>query len=139
MKLDIVKHSTAILLKEKGFDCPSLAGYDKDGKYWYRCGKHYSSKEPYVYKTQNYHTLAPTLELVRKWFREVHKINIKVDDFLDDEIGIEWDYEIVTIGTDLDEVGNYVPLVPYSINEDRSFKTYEEALEEAIVKSLELI
>ena len=48
--------------------------------------------------------------------------------FIDDETGIEWGYEIAIIGTDLDERGNYKPLVDYSVDDEtRKFKTYEEA------------
>lgn len=84
---------------------------------------------------------APTQSLLQKWLREVHNINIKIDDFIDDETGIEWDFEIVLIGTDLDEKGNYVPLISYCMDNNplRKFKTYEEALEEGLYQALKLI
>jgi hypothetical protein len=74
---------------------------------------------------------------LKKWLRDNHNIHTKVDDFLDDETGIEWDFEIVLIGTDLDEKGNYTPLVSYSMDDNlRKFKSYEDALEEGLFEAL---
>jgi hypothetical protein len=72
--------------------------------------------------------LAPLFQQAFRWFREEYNLRGSIMDFIDDEIGIEWDYEIAKIGTDLDENGHYKPLVDYSIDdEDRKFNTYEEA------------
>jgi hypothetical protein len=61
-------------------------------------------------------------------------------DFIDDEVGIEWDYEIAIIGTDIDEKGNYKPLIDYSTDdEDRKFKTYEETELECLTKLIEIV
>jgi hypothetical protein len=83
----------------------------------------------------------PTQSLLQKWLREKHNLNIKVDDFLNSDLDVVWDFEIVRIGTDLDERGNYIALVPYSMdaNTDRDFKTYEEALEKGLQEALKLI
>jgi hypothetical protein len=57
-------------------------------------------------------------------------------DFIDDEIGVNWDYEIAKIGTDLDKYGHYEALVDFSIDDKyRKFKTYEGA-ELACLKKL---
>ena len=78
---------------------------------------------------------------IQKWLRDEHNIHLRVDDFIDDETGIEWDYEIVIIGTDLDEKGHYIPLISYDMNNsiERKFKTYEEALEKSLQEALKLI
>jgi hypothetical protein len=83
---------------------------------------------------------SPTQSLLQKWLREVHNLHIKIDDFIDDELGIEWDYEIVIIGTDVDEKGTYIPLIPYSIDDIlRKFLNYESALESGLQEALKLI
>lgn len=68
------------------------------------------------------------LSQVFRFFRDKYNLRHSIMDFVNDSDEIEWDYEIATIGTDLDEKGNYIPLVDFSTNDpDRKFKTYEEA------------
>jgi hypothetical protein len=75
-----------------------------------------------------------------RWFREKYKLRNTITDFIDDETGIEWDYEIAIIGTDLDEKGNYKPLVAYSTDDEtRKFKTYEEAELACLTKLIEIV
>ena len=75
-----------------------------------------------------------------RWFREKYNIRQNIMDFIDDEIGIEWDYEIAIIGTDLDERGNYESLVAYSTDDEtRKFKTYEEAELACLKKLIEIV
>jgi len=82
----------------------------------------------------------PSQSLLQKWIRKIHNIHIKIDDFIDDITGIEWDFEVATIGTNLDKDGNYIPLISYSTNDpNRKFKSYEEALELALIEVLNLI
>jgi hypothetical protein len=80
---------------------------------------------------------APTQPDLQKWLRDVHGLNIKIEDFIiyGEPNVIDWDYEVVKIGSDVNEVSSY--FIPYA--EERSFPTYEEALEEALIKSLELL
>jgi hypothetical protein len=83
---------------------------------------------------------APTFSQAFRWFREKHNVRQNIMDFIDDEVGIEWDYEIATIGTDLDENGNYKPLIEYSTDdENRKFKTYEEAELACLTKLIEIL
>ncbi len=107
--------------------------YDSNGDFWF------NDEGDVFYTPEKY--LAPTQSLLAKWLREEHNIHIKIDDFIDDKTGIEWDYEIVIIGTDLDEKGNYIPLISYDMNNsiERKFKTYEEALELGLLEALNLI
>ena len=77
--------------------------------------------------------------LVLRWFREKHSLRNSITDFIDDETGIEWDYEIAIIGTDVDEKGNYKPIVDYSTDDEtRKFKTYEEAELACLRKLIEI-
>jgi len=79
--------------------------------------------------------------LLQRWLRKVHNIHIKIDDFIDDEEGIEWDYEIHYIGTDVELDGTYVPLISFDITDNpmRKFLNYESALESALYESLEIL
>lgn len=71
---------------------------------------------------------APLYSQIFDWFRKKYKTTCVVMDFMDDETGIEWDYSIHKIGTDVDENSNWIPLVDYSTNDSqRKFKTYENA------------
>ena len=153
MEEQLITFETAKLAKEKGFNEMCYNAY-----HIYRENLHKSGLglielglefEPYMggqnviikeyYQSKNY-TLAPTQSLLQKWLREIHNIHIKVDDFIDDETGIEWDYEIVEIGTDLNEKGEYIPLIPYSTDDIlRKFLNYESALESALQEALKLL
>ena len=84
--------------------------------------------------------LASTFSQAFRWFREKYGLRNSITDFIDDEAGIEWDYEIAIIGTDLDEKGNYKPLVDYSVDDEtRKFKTYEEAELACLKKLIEIV
>ena len=70
---DYVSIEIAKLLKEKGFDKYTLGYYldDKDKLYFDRFSDDWNSKHVgYI--------SAPTLQMARKWLREVHKIDISV-------------------------------------------------------------
>lgn len=83
---------------------------------------------------------APTFSQAFRWFRKKHGLRNSITDFIDDETGIEWDYEIAIIGTDVDEKGNYKPIVDYSTDDEtRKFKTYEEAELACLKKLIEIV
>ncbi len=142
MEKEFAPYEPSLALKELGFDEPCFA--------WYAETKNLQIS-PDVYKKwtskpcNNSNIIivfnsdcvtAPTFSQAFRWFREKYNIRQNIMDFIDDEIGIEWDYEIAIIGTDLDERGNYKPLVDYSTDDEtRKFKTYEEA-ELACLKEL---
>ena len=67
----------------------------------------------------------PTQSLLKKWFREVHSISIKIDDFYTDG-KIRYDYSIINLGSQDD-------------NPQGIFISYEEALEEALQEALKSI
>lgn len=67
---DYVGFETAKLLREKGFTANIHGMYDHDGKF---CEATFTDVEPY------YCCYAPTLQMARKWLREVHNIFIQVE------------------------------------------------------------
>lgn len=128
MKEQLVSFETAKLAKERGFKIKQSYGF-----YWEdrltRTGRR--GLPPFGY--------APTQSLLQKWLRSVYDIHIRVDYFLDETDKIEWDYEISIIGTDINEKGEYSPLVPFSENHPvRKFKDYSQALEGGLQEGLQL-
>ena len=139
MREQVVSFQVAKLAKEKGFNFSEIE--IRDSNTLKVCDN--VDKRLNYFGTMEESSLIqqPTQSLLLRWLREEHNIHIKIDDFIDDETGIEWDYEIVIIGTDLDERGNYIPLISYDMNNstERKFKTYEEALEAGLQEALNLI
>ena len=135
MKNEFVPYNLAIQLEELGFDEPCLATIDQT-EYIHIKGTKYPIRGAMCYMD----TPCPTFSQAFRWFREKYNVRHNIMDFIDDEVGIEWDYEIATIGTDLDENGNYKPLVDYSTDDkDRKFKTYEEAELACLIKLIEIV
>jgi hypothetical protein len=128
MNKEFAPYEPSLALKELGFDEPCFGWYSKDGTF-------------YEGKMTIHQGLlsAPLYQQAFRWFREKYKLRGSIMDFIDDETGIEWDYEIAIIGTDLDEKGNYKPLVAYSTDDEtRKFKTYEEAEQACLDKLIEI-
>ena len=148
MKEELISFETAKLAKEVGFDENTGEFYTTAGKL---TGVMYYDPTPnnktidtewfsVLEKESTAYCTAPTQSLLQRWLREKHKIHIKVDDFINDKLGIEWDFEVTLIGTDIDEGGNYIPLISYSLNDpNRKFNTYELALEAGLLQALKLI
>lgn len=80
----------------------------------------------------NKYIYAPTLEMVQRWLREMHDINIGMNFKL---ISKKWDFIVYHSGLTVDEykdhLNKYLEVFP-----DRNFNTYEEALEEALLESI---
>ena len=137
---EFIPYEQALALKELGFDEPCFGYFNKT---W--------SKEnellfpQYVGELENWNNTqhlcsAPTFSQAFRWFREKYGLRNSITDFIDDETGIEWDYEIAIIGTDVDEKGNYKPIVDYSTDDEtRKFKTYEEAELACLKKLIEIV
>ena len=68
---DYVSFEMAKLLKEKGFDEPTIGTYYKDGTFEYLSLNKWNSK--FVIPIS-----APTLQMAMKWLREVHNIAINI-------------------------------------------------------------
>lgn len=143
MNKEFVPHKQSIELKELGFDEPCFGYYfgEYDDEYD-ECvflEVHNLKSQSYIEKRENNGVLAPTYSQAFRWFREKYGLRNSITDFIDDETGIEWDYEIAIIGTDVDEKGNYKPIVDYSTDDEtRKFKTYEEAELSCLRKLIEI-
>ena len=123
MEKEFVSYQIALELKQLNFDKPCF------GKFYYNqleIGGIWTNND--FKEDSNIFISAPLYQQVFTWFREKYGLRNSITDFIDDETGIEWDYEIAIIGTDVDEKGNYKPIVDYSTDDEtRKFKTYEEA------------
>ena len=146
MDKEFVPYEPSLELKELGFDEPCLAWFSETKelqiapetyKKW--TGKPCNNSN--IIKVFNVDCIsAPTFSQAFRWFREKYGLRNSITDFIDDETGIEWDYEIAIIGTDLDEKGNYKPLVDYSVDDEtRKFKTHEEAELGCLIKLIEIV
>ena len=130
---EFVPYELAVKLKTLGFDEECFSYYDLNNK------PNFFGADGLM-DTHCVQVNRPTFSQVFRWFRENHNVRQNIMDFIDDEVGIEWDYEIATIGTDLDENGNYKPLIEYSTDdENRKFKTYEEAELDCLTKLIEIV
>ena len=118
---DYVSFETAKLLKEKGFDYPTLRHYyyDEDGDLLFSAWRVDNGKNGFF---------APTLQMAMKWLRDVHHLVIQIEfiDFL--EHGEVWLYSII-------ERKTIKQLT--SRDEDFTEHSYEEACETAIKYCLE--
>ena len=133
MKKDFVPYELAVKLKALGFDEECFSYYDLNNK------PNFFGADGLM-DTHCVQVNRPTFSQAFRWFREKYNVRQNIMDFIDDEVGIEWDYEIATIGTDLDENGNYKPLIEYSTDdENRKFKTYEEAELDCLTKLIEIV
>lgn len=80
---DYVSFETAKLLKEKGFDEPTLWFYVGDGTKFYA---HKTAGDDWWRR--------PTLQIAMKWLREVHNIHIELNPICtgDSNEDLEWHY-----------------------------------------------
>ena len=130
LEKDFAPYEPSLALKELGFD-EHCFGYYSEGELI--LNSHTNNH------MQRFRYSAPTFSQAFRWFREKYELRHSITDFIDDETGIEWDYEISIIGTDSDENGNYKPLVDYSVDDEtRKFKTYEEAELACLIKLIEI-
>lgn len=91
MKDEIIKYDTAVLAKEKGFDCEcnnvynkslqkeTLEYYEGDGTGFIKNSEVQNTSTGFIYLCT-----APTQSLLQRWLREVYKINIIIT-FCDDD------------------------------------------------------
>lgn len=119
---DYISFETAKLLKKKGFTENCLMRYNKVGDL---------VEEAYKFNW-NFQTIdysAPTLQMVMKWLREVHKIHIQI-----------WILEEKGYWFGIEKILNaqYKHKSLYSTGlEDIYFETYEQTIEAAIKYCLE--
>ena len=125
---DYVSFETAKLLKEKGFNEKLLTFYitdeaEKESDFqtmYFTDDKIDNNQSPHCY-------LAPTLQMTMKWLREKHLLHIPIDMMN----GGRWKYEIDDISIPVD--GGVLP--KYYC--DKTFSSYEEAVDDAIKYCLE--
>jgi hypothetical protein len=133
MTKEFIPYEQSLELKNLGFDEPCFG--------WYSNMEGNVLRQGYCETYLGIENCAksPLYQQVFRWFREKFNLRSSVMDFIDDVTGIEWDYSIAIIGTDLDDKGDYVPLIDYSIDDpNRKYGTYEEAELECIKKLIEI-
>ena len=118
-----VGFETARMLKEAGFDAPCLCCYTSDGE----------KEETRVPLNHNFGLdySRPTQALAARWLREKHRIVVNVAFIPPSVNGDIWQYFIEKMDN-MVWIGDFEP-------SERRYKTYEEALEEGLKRSLELI
>lgn len=151
MKEQLIEFETAKLVKEKGFNHPTLCFYGED-------------ENVYLYDNPMYHNnndsdkrdrwSCPTQSLLQRWLREEHDLTIQIipEGFDKNTAKTNWCYLISRLSDkktredylkgSLGQDGDLF-LRPESINSKdwylKENKTYEEALEKGLYESLKLI
>ena len=118
MEDKLISFETALLAKEKGFNEPIYYFYSIDDKviYTYKSFLRVSDEEIKVE--------APTQSLLQKWLRDTHGVHLWVVPIFCDEV--------------LDRFEVYSNTV-HCLAIPNRFSSYEEALEEGLLKVLKLI
>lgn len=138
-----IKYDIALILREKGFDVKCSSKYTKDNDqkiWWYSTPEKgfdiLSNKRRYG-NDINYNTAfyfeegtisAPTINQVIKWFIDKHKLHLWVDCGTEDE----WIWTINRI-----KKRDYIQSDEHGI--EIVYKSYDEAIEQVIIKALSLI
>jgi hypothetical protein len=134
MEEKLIEFQTAQLAKEKGFDnilTSHVFDLQQECHYLDGCSD-------YIHKKALNWTFRPTQGLLQKWLREVHKLHIEVE-FTDSTTQYYYEYSIVN-SNERDYCDASFTDSAKRIHDGRfTFKSYEEALEEGLIKSLKLI
>jgi hypothetical protein len=142
LEKEFVPKKESLSLRKLGFDKPCLGRhYTLDGNNWKFADSEAYNNIDDIYDVGDDFTInAPTFSQSFRFFREKYGLRATIMDFIDDEIGVNWDYEIAKIGTDLDKYGRYEALVDFSIDDEyRKFKTYEGSELACLKKLIELV
>lgn len=130
MEEELIKHETAVLAKEKGFNIWQNNFYHE--KEIETFDYNFDGSTPFATKEyDNENTIyAPTQFLLQKWLREEHNIHISIRRLTyEGKNEVEYNEFIYLPNKDEEE----------DINIGNEFPTYEEALENALIESLKLI
>ena len=127
MKEQLITFETAKLAKEKGFNFSDLEYRDtKDNKVvvnWKERLDYFGTeKEAEVHKT-------PTQSLLQRWLREKHSLDILVVPNYCYAVLLDSNWKAILDGDS--SIWNYVEELP--------FNSYEQALEQGLIKALKLI
>ena len=124
-----VSFNTAKMLKEAGFEANLKTMYVEEEKDEWAFWDSGAKRSDYNYFDD---TIAcPTQALAARWLREKHRIVVDVTFIPPSVNGDVWQYFIGEMD-DMVWKGDFEP-------SDRRYKTYEEALEEGLKRSLELL
>ena len=132
MKEQFATYEIALKLKELGFNEECICFYNDLGILFYQSlparYDGYRVIEQIDFKIFEEDITAPLWQQVIDWFRDIHGIKLTIDT----DITLSWIYSIQSLHPEATYVGNY-------ITSTRVYSTYEEAREQAILKSIELI
>ena len=142
IKEDYVSFEVAKMLKDKGFDGDTSSCYIlEDGTHHIMSDKVVQS-EYYESQDSNEHghlIQAPTHQMAMKWLREMHKIQICVEQNPYDAWHY-WGFSMSYIDEKINELPNptqaFIHICPTKIP-NNCYKTYEEAVEAALKYTLE--
>ena len=137
MREQLITHITSVLAKAKGFDTYCEYSYwegkltDMTPGYPLEDGKHSDYNTYLAYPRQ----LAPTQSLLQKWLREVHNVDVQINSYRKHgkkvySQAVYYDNFINNRSVRKTARGNSVHI---------TFSTYEEALEEGLLKGLKLV
>ena len=118
---DYVSFETAKLLKEKGFKTPVETGYYGDGRICHNLALDFMD-----YNHEDGYYSRPTIQMVMKWLREVHKLYVNI--WADPKDVENNDFDIIFRAQVYNGTSNYGTY---------EFSTYEQAVEAAIKYCLE--
>ena len=131
MKLELCSYKLAKLAKKKGFDWETECFYDKNKDLtefmYFEAERNNSDGWSAEWE---FDLTAPPLELLKKWFRDVHKVHISA-------FPVVTNRYYFTISKIKDDGLKKIINGPYDPRE--SSDTYEDALEQALTKAFELI
>ena len=126
MEEKLIEFDTAILAKERGFNVEVSKGYYKHGDIklllWIDSENH-NDQEDFL-------CVAPTQALLQKWLREEHKLYVTVDVCAYNEEG-RYSAKLSGHGKE--------GFMPVLLDGFTIYSTYEDALEEGLRESLELL
>ena len=131
-----VSFDTVRMLKETGFNVPCRGVYitDRTGYYEFREYDNKQTADDLCWNTEDgfqYEYLAPTQALAARWLREAYRISVNAA-FMAPSTNIDvWQYFIGKMD-DMIWPGDFK-------TSERTYATYEEAFEEGLKRSLELI
>lgn len=138
-----VSPEVAKLLKKVGFDWSSFTYYDINNVL---CLSDVLITKESSDLTEHINCLAPTLEVVQRWLREVNNVSVEVktlrwvNRYQDGKYTVSYIHELWSIDTSIipnkeDKFNRYTTDCVYNTE----YQTYEEALEAGINKALEII
>lgn len=129
MEESLITFETAKLAKEKGFKIPQAKGYYNHGGIqlvlWVTSE---DSKEQ-----EDFLAFAPTQDILQKWLREECKIRV----FVEQKVAGDFGFVIYVVNPVKENIAGR-PWIKES-HFTKHFSTYEEALEEGLQRSLNLL